>query len=85
MDAQSLPSGLTIQSLREVVACLGRPMACVYRRMLKQVTFFVPRSGGEWLVVILYEENDVPSISLLRRHNRFGYEDRKLQGIRRRR
>jgi hypothetical protein len=30
MDAQSFPSGLTIQSLREVVACLERLMTCAH-------------------------------------------------------
>ena len=34
MDAQSLPAGITIHSLREMVACVERPMTCPYRPLV---------------------------------------------------
>jgi hypothetical protein len=38
MDAQSLPAGLTIHSLREMVACVERPMTCAYRHSSCAIT-----------------------------------------------
>jgi hypothetical protein len=34
MDAQSLPAGLTIHPLREMVACVERPMTCACRPLV---------------------------------------------------